>query len=401
MTEQNALTILHTSDWHLGQKFMGKSREEEHKAFLSWLRKTIIQEGVTVLIVAGDIFDTGTPPNYALDLYYSFLGSLQGTSCKTVVIVAGNHDSIATMNAPKEVLKAINVHVIASGDEEDRIIEIRHGDTLEGIVCAVPFLRDSIVRKSVPGESYLERERALSEGIETYYRAVYDKAQQIRGSQPVPIIATGHLTTVGGKTSDSERELYIGNTMNIPGTFFAELFDYVALGHLHKHQTVGGNDHVRYSGSPIPLSFSEADDTKKVCIISFDEDIPLIDEIDIPCFRELYRVRGNSEEIIRELESIENEECWIEAEIDDDNTYEALRRIQDYADEKHLTILVKKIKKSDANIGAEEVEAVNLEEVSPLEIFMRRMEMENIEDETLKKHLVETFKTMEEKAATA
>ena len=401
MTEQNALTILHTSDWHLGQKFMGKSREEEHKAFLSWLRKTIIQEGVTVLIVAGDIFDTGTPPNYALDLYYSFLGSLQGTSCKTVVIVAGNHDSIATMNAPKEVLKAINVHVIASGDEEDRIIEIRHGDTLEGIVCAVPFLRDSIVRKSIPGESYLERERALSEGIETYYRAVYDKAQQIRGSQPVPIIATGHLTTVGGKTSDSERELYIGNTMNIPGTFFAELFDYVALGHLHKHQTVGGNDNVRYSGSPIPLSFSEADDTKKVCIISFDEDIPLIDEIDIPCFRELYRVRGNSEEIIRELESIENEECWIEAEIDDDNTYEALRRIQDYADEKHLTILVKKIKKSDANIGAEEVEAVNLEEVSPLEIFMRRMEMENIEDETLKKHLVETFKTMEEKAATA
>ncbi|MEA3228845.1 MAG: exonuclease subunit SbcD, partial [Campylobacterota bacterium] len=148
------MKILHTSDWHLGQSFMGKSREEEHKAFLEWLFVTIEREKIGVLIVAGDIFDTGTPPNYALELYYNILTKLSHSLCRYIIITAGNHDSVATLKAPKQLLKALNIYVIASGDEyEEELIEIYKEERLQAIVCAVPFLRDGVVRKGKSAES--------------------------------------------------------------------------------------------------------------------------------------------------------------------------------------------------------------------------------------------------------
>ena len=388
------LVILHTSDWHLGQKFMGKSREEEHYAFLQWLLETIDSYRVDALIVSGDIFDTGTPPNYALERYYSFLTQLQNTSCGTVIIVAGNHDSIATLNAPKEILRLLNIRVISSGDEkEETIVPIYKNNKLAGIVCAVPFLRDGIVRKGVSGESHSDKEKALVAGIEAYYKDIYTKALEAR-DEDIPVIATGHFATVGGKTSDSERDIYIGNTMNIPSGFLAEMFDYVALGHLHCSQMIEYN-HVRYSGSPIPLSFSEADEQKKVTLVTFDKTTPLIEELNIPSFRNLYRIKGNKDEIMAMLENIEDTEGWIEVEITDSNTYAVLQSIQEYADAHDLTILAKKIARNLSTINIEEEEAINLEEVTPLDIFLKRLEWDNIEDKTFAKKLIDEFKTIE------
>ncbi len=203
------MKILHTSDWHLGQNFMGKSRQHEHKAFLSWLVKTVKKEKISVLIVAGDIFDTATPSNYALELYYNFLKQLLNSSCKYIIITAGNHDSIATLKAPKLLLEFLNVYVIASGDEdENEIIEIYEKEELQGIVCAVPFLRDYVVRESKSGEGAKQKEQSLSEGIKKHYKKVYKDAKKILKDKKLPIIATGHLTTVGSKTSESERDLY-------------------------------------------------------------------------------------------------------------------------------------------------------------------------------------------------
>ncbi len=119
------LKVLHTSDWHLGQSFMGKSREVEHHTFLTWLLQTIEQEHINVLIVAGDIFDTGTPPNYALERYYNFLTKLAFSSCENIIITAGNHDSIETLKASKQLLKALDIHVISCGDEH-QVIGICH-----------------------------------------------------------------------------------------------------------------------------------------------------------------------------------------------------------------------------------------------------------------------------------
>ena len=168
------MKILHTSDWHIGQKFMGKSREEEHSAFLSWLYETIQNESIDLLIVAGDIFDTGNPPNYALELYYNFLKQLTSIDNLDVIITAGNHDSISTLKAPKQLLEAFNVYVVTSGNEEENeLISIYKQDKLLGVVCAVPFLRDSVVRASISGETINEKESSLNSRYKTtLYRCI-------------------------------------------------------------------------------------------------------------------------------------------------------------------------------------------------------------------------------------
>jgi len=192
------MKILHTSDWHLGQSFMGKSRYEEHQQFLQWLHDVIVEEAVDLLLVSGDIFDTGTPPNYALESYYNFIRSLSDTSCKKVIITAGNHDSVATLKAPQQLLKALGVEVV-TGEEEITPILFHEGEKLKGIFCAVPFLREGMVRKSVGGEGAREKEQRLQEGIEAYYRQITELAEEICDGRDIPIIGMGHLTTPGSK----------------------------------------------------------------------------------------------------------------------------------------------------------------------------------------------------------
>jgi DNA repair exonuclease SbcCD nuclease subunit len=159
------LKIIHTSDWHLGQNFMGKSRAEEHRAFLSWLIDLIREKKIEVLLVSGDIFDTGTPPNYALELYYNFLKQLSLIkTLNTTIITAGNHDSVSTLKAPKELLKALNVHVITTGEKDEDVI-IPMGEDTKAIVCAVPYLRDSVIRQSLSGETVSDKEKLASQKI--------------------------------------------------------------------------------------------------------------------------------------------------------------------------------------------------------------------------------------------
>lgn len=385
------MKILHTSDWHLGQSFMGKSREQEHQEFLSWLLDTVEKENINLLIVAGDIFDTATPPNYALELYYNFLTKLSSSSCENIIITAGNHDSIATLKAPKQLLKALNIHVITSGDEnENEIVKIYNNERLHGIVCAVPYLRDYVVRGSLSSETMNDKESALTLGIKEHYNSVYQEALQIVGDSNVPIIATGHLTTVGSKTSDSEREIYIGGTLDIDSNFFSKQFDYVALGHLHSNQKVGC-EHVRYCGSPIPLSFSESKSQKRVNIVEFkDKDMRVV-ELDIPLYRPLLVLRGDVTTIIEELERVEDKSTWIEIHLKDDNPYHANQVIRDKATELELIVLAVKIDKVEQALNAEDFDVISLEELNPIDVFERRIEKDDLEDEEFKKELLETF----------
>lgn len=385
------MRILHTSDWHLGQSFMGKSREEEHQAFLTWLLKTIEEKNINVLIVAGDIFDTGTPPNYALELYYNFLTKLSLSSCENIIITAGNHDSISTLKAPKQLLEALNIHVITSGDEsENEIVKIYKKDKFEGIVCAVPFLRDYVVRQSVNAETMDDKESSLTKGIKEHYNNLYQEALKIADDSNVPIIATGHLTTVGSKTSDSEREIYIGGTLDIDSNFFSEYFDYVALGHLHSTQKVGC-EHVRYCGSPISLSFSESTSQKKVNIIDFKDKTSIVTELDIPLYRPLLVLRGDVVTITKELESVEDKSTWIEVHLNDDNPYHANQVVRDKANELELTLLAVKIDKEEKALQAEDFDVISLEELNPIDVFERRIEKDNLEDKDFAKELLETF----------
>ena len=386
------MKILHTSDWHLGQSFMGKSREEEHQIFLTWLLQTIEEENVNVLIVAGDIFDTGTPPNYALELYYNFLTKLSLSSCENIIITAGNHDSIATLKAPKQLLKALNIHVIISGDEnESEIVKIYNYDELEGIVCAVPYLRDYVVRQSISAQTMNDKESSLTEGIKEHYNNVYKEALLISDKKDIPIIATGHLTTVGSKTSESEREIYIGGTLDIDSGFLGKHFDYVALGHLHINQKVGC-EHVRYCGSPIPLSFSESTSQKKVNIVAFENKTMRVTEVDIPLHRPLLVLRGDVSSILNDFESVDDKSTWIEVHLNDENPFHANQVIREKAEELELILLAVKIDKTEKSAYSEDFDVISLEELNPLEVFEHRMEKDGLEDEAFVKELVVNFK---------
>ena len=383
------MKILHTSDWHLGQNFMGKSREDEHKAFLLWLLERIKDENIDVLIVAGDIFDTGTPANYALELYYDFLKNLLQTDCKYTVITAGNHDSISTLKAPKKLLSMLNITIIASG-EEDEIVEIYKNGKLDGVICAVPFLRDSVVRRAKQGESSKEKDKSLTAGIKEHYNNVYNRAKEIVGDSNIPIVATGHLTTVGAKVSDSERDIYIGGSVNIDSSFLGEKFNYVALGHLHNNQQVGSSN-IRYSGSPIPLSFSEASKDKKVNIISFKDDITFSKDITIPITRNLIVIKGDLDLVIQELADIDNKSCWIEIHLEDDNPIQANRDIKTMAKKLGLTILVIKMNNSVNSLTIDKNAIVRLEEKTPLDIFNHLLDLDNVYNDSVRDELVNNF----------
>ncbi len=161
------MRLIHTSDWHLGQYFFTKSRAAEHQAFLNWLIEQIEQQQVDALIVAGDLFDTGSPPSYARELYNRFVVELQRTGCQLVVL-GGNHDSVATLNESRELLSCLNTTVIASaqGAPEQQIVVLNRRDGQPGaVLCAIPFLRPRDLLTSRAGESGAQKQQALQEAI--------------------------------------------------------------------------------------------------------------------------------------------------------------------------------------------------------------------------------------------
>ena len=315
------MKVLHTSDWHIGRTLYGRKRYEEFGAFLTWLADTIQQNEIDALLVAGDIFDTSAPSNRAQELYYRFLCRVAASCCRHVVVVAGNHDSPSFLNAPKELLKALDVHVVGSSTEspEDEVLVLcNEQDAPELIVCAVPYLRDRDIRVAEAGESVEDKERKLIEGIRTHYAAVAALAEQKREElgADIPIVGTGHLFTAGGQTVDGDgvRELYVGSLAHVTAGIFPACFNYLALGHLHVPQKVNGSETIRYSGSPLPMGFGEAKQQKSVCQVEFHSTAASVQLIDVPIFQKLERVKGDWEGIsnrIIELSATDSQ-GWLE-----------------------------------------------------------------------------------------
>jgi DNA repair protein SbcD/Mre11 len=302
------MRILHTSDWHLGHKLCDRDQHENHTVFLNWLYDTIVAEKVELLLIAGDIFDTGNPPNYALKQYYDFLKRVMQSPCRHVVVTGGNHDSAATLNAPKELLSHFNIHVVGctTGNLADEVIRITDEQgQCQVVVCAVPYLRDRDIRFSIAGESYEERQARIKEGISNHYNEVAALAAPDKESG-IPVIAMGHLYAAGGDPSEAEKEIHIGNLGQIGAESFSPIYDYVALGHLHRPQMIGGKEYIRYCGSPIPLSFSEINDTKQVVILDAEPGKEIQMDIRfIPTWRRLVRFKGPLNEVCLKLAAFE------------------------------------------------------------------------------------------------
>lgn len=385
------MKILHTSDWHIGRALYGRKRYEEFDRFLDWLIGCISREGIEALLLAGDVFDNGTPGNRALEQYYRFLCRVAGAGCRHVVITAGNHDSPSLLNAPRELLHSLNVHVVGCMTEapQDELLLLKDADGRpELIVCAVPYLRDRDIRRSEVGETCQDKDRKLTEGIRDHYRQMGELALAKRAELGInlPIIAMGHLFTSGGQTveGDGVRELYVGSLGQVRADNFPDCFDYLALGHLHLAQRVGGADNRRYSGSPIPLSYGEAGQRKLVLVVDTDEEGLSVREICVPSFQALATVRGDWNQIAGRIAAMKEEatSIWLEVIYDGDQVIGDLQeRLRGVIDGTSLEILRTKnlrlVERTLSRMASEET----LDDLDPQEVFARCLEAHAVPQE--------------------
>jgi len=334
------MKVLHTSDWHLGRSLYGQKRYAEFGQFLDWLSESIQTEQVDILLVAGDIFDTSAPSNRAQSLYYQFLCRVAASPCRHIIVIAGNHDSPTFLDAPKALLRSLDVHVIGAATDniDDEILLLKDAEgCAELLVCAVPYLRDRDIRLVQAGESIADKDQNLLDGIRDHYHQVAecaDKQRQALG-QDIPIIAMGHLFTAGGQTIDGDgvRELYVGSLAHVNASIFPPCFDYVALGHLHVPQKIGGLEHMRYSGSPLAMGFGEATQQKSVCLVDFSPFTnagaakPSVELLAVPVFQPLRKVSGNWAEISGQLLTLvdASEPVWLEVVYQGDDIVSDLR----------------------------------------------------------------------------
>lgn len=384
------MKILHTSDWHIGRSLYGYKRYDEFEAFLKWLIETIQKEAAEVLLVAGDVFDSSTPSNKAQELYYQFLCHAAQSCCRHIVIIGGNHDSPSFLNAPKELLRFFNVHVVgAAASPEDEVFVLNDVDDKPAvIVCAIPYLRDRDIRTIEAGESITDKHRKIVDGIRQHYAAVCQIARQKQASFEchVPIIAMGHLFTTGGQTMDGDgvRELYVGSLAHVGKDIFPDYIDYLALGHLHIPQIVGKSEMVRFSGSPLPMGFNEAAQQKSVVVLTFDEAQPTVREIAVPCFQALERISGNLEDICGRIEQLitADSDAWLEIEYSGESVSGNLRDVLEEAVAgSMLSIRCVRNKRIIERVMQQTVSEETLADLNENDVFNRLLDAHDVPEE--------------------
>ncbi|MGP4123782.1 MAG: exonuclease subunit SbcD [Sodalis sp. (in: enterobacteria)] len=381
------MRIIHTSDWHLGQSFFTKNRIDEHQAFLTWLVNQVDEYQVDALIIAGDVFDTGTPPSYARELFNRFVVSLQPTGCRLVAL-AGNHDAVATLNESRALLACLNTRIVAGGNGEDQVWVLNDRNVTPGaVLCAVPFLRSRDILVSRGGLSGGEKQQALLEAISERYQQLYQRAQRLRDalSSRVPIIVTGHLTTVGASITDSVRDIYIDALNAFPVQLFPPA-DYIALGHIHRPQIIGGNDYIRYCGSPIPLSFDESCQPKQVNLVSFQDGLlPQVTPLRVPEMQPMRLIKGSVEEIERQLRGYAGypsvRPVWLDIEVVADGYLTDIQEhIQALAEPLPVEVVLLRRSQETRFIGLKPLQQETLSELSVSEVFERRLALEDAPD---------------------
>lgn len=371
------MKILHTSDWHLGHRLHEFAQQEEQALFLKWLEQYIIDEGIELLLISGDVFDSGTPSTQSLKMYYDFLVRLTLTQCKHIVVTGGNHDSPGTLNAPKALLDALSIKVVgkSTGTIEDEVFHLKT-ETEDIIIAAVPYLRDQDIRRAVSGETFDEITERYKFALTHHYTKVADYCNTLK-NENTPVIAMGHLFAIGGSISDSEQNIYVGNLGHIGAEDFPETFDYIALGHLHRPQMVGGNDRIRYSGSPYALSFSERGQEKQVIQIETRaSEITSLKNIGIPQFRDLIRLSGTLEYCLEELPKIKRSafdlKAWVEIVLDQKSNHNmANAELQKAVEGLDLELLKVSLKSIQNTLGLEALlkNTKDIKTLSPVEVF--------------------------------
>ena len=269
-----AYRILHTADWHLGKQLMDQERHADHQRFLECFLSTVAEQSIDAVIISGDVFDGVNPPAKSEELYYTTLAALHGIGV-AAVIVSGNHDSPTMLRSASTIIGKLGHHIITDVPESGtpHIVLLPNADTPRVAIAAIPYMREGDLRKVELNEALDDVRERVRTGWRDLYAAASNALTNLAPN--IPAIATGHLTVTGGETNkDTEREIRIGGVGDVDLNVFPDRFGYVALGHLHRPQSfpkgAENGGHIRYSGSPIALGFSEGSHKKAFQIIDVE-----------------------------------------------------------------------------------------------------------------------------------
>lgn len=386
-----SLKLIHTADWHLGQTFYGYDREEEHDAFLEWLIRILKEKDIDVLLIAGDVFDVANPSAASQRRFYRFLRrATRRAPHLQIIVIAGNHDSAPRLEAPLPLLEEMNTYVVGGigrtaggGIDFDRLLfplTDKRGCT-RAWCMAVPFLR--------PGDYPAAASEAASDtyvqGVERMYRDLCTYALTKRDAGQA-LLALGHLYASGAEISEddcSERAIMGGLESVSPGAF-GKTIAYTALGHIHKAQRVGGRDTIRYSGSPLPMSFSETRYRHQVVYIELDgENAAQIEPLAVPRRVDLLRVPlrpGPPGEVIETLQALpvrvegSGPAPFLEVQVLLAEPEPSFRRqVESALKDKHvrLTSIVPYYPENDGKTENSPLSAGDLQRIDPLEMLKR------------------------------
>lgn len=385
------MRILHTSDWHLGQHFIGRSRQAEHQAFLTWLVQQVSTLNIDAIIVAGDIFDTATPPSYARELYNQFIVELQGSRCQ-LIILGGNHDAAAVLNESKNLLHYLNTRVVASSSEDlTQQLILLHNQQKQpaALLCAIPFLRARDLLQSQSGQSARDKQLGLQQAIAQHYQQLYALAQGYNTEHKLqlPIIMTGHLTTVGVSTSESVRDIYIGTLDAFPADAFPTA-DYIALGHIHQSQQLKASTDIRYSGSPIALSFDEAKAQKQLWLLEFNGVEKTVSSVPVPCFQQLCSIKTSLADMPKNVQQAlqgvsEGGTLWLELVVSETDAYltDLQQRVEQLLQGLPVQLLRLRRQRSSQAGGLTTPVQQSLSELTPEQVWHTRLQTETLSDE--------------------
>lgn len=386
-----SLRLLHSSDWHLGQHFMGKTRQAEHQAFCAWLLEQVRAHAVDVLLIAGDVFDTGAPPSYAREQYNRLVVELRDAGC-ALIVLGGNHDSPAMLGESRTLLAQLGARVVPGVglDPAEQLLVLHDRAGAPGaILCAIPFIRPREVLASQAGQSAQDKQQSLQQAIAEHYQTLFALAEARRAELglALPIIASGHLTTVGASASESVREIYVGSLEAFPTSAFPPA-DYIALGHIHRPQKVAGLEQIRYCGSPIALSFDEARQQKEVLLVEFGAGaLQAVTPLPVPCFQPLASLRGSLAELADAIaeqaaQGSAERPVWLEVQVRGDDYLSDLQsRIAALCE--GLPVEVLRIRRERGNAAASLASEARetLDELSAAEVFDRRLQQEQLGEE--------------------
>lgn len=379
------MRLIHTADWHLGQTLHGFERSHEQQCFLDWLLEALVEQQADALIIAGDVFDTANPSALAQQQLYRFLTEARARLPHlNTVLIAGNHDSPARLEAPRPFLQLLDAVVSgqvwrAGGHDLESLVVPLKNKTGEIVAwcLAVPFLRPADLPK-------VETEQdAFLAGVQQVYQQTL-KLAQAKAEPQQALIALGHCYLQGGAASlDSERRIVVGNSEALPASVFSQDLSYVALGHLHLAQAVGGADWIRYAGSPLPMSFAEANYPHQVLCVDFEgAELKAVQPLRIPRFVDLLRVPAKPTpltEVLASLQSLdlavlpEKQQPYLEVRVQLTAPEPGLRvRIEEALKDKPVRLA--KIETSYARSEAESTELApisldELEQLDPLNLL--------------------------------